>query len=167
MRPEKNSISEWIKSKIEPSPYVIIIDFATLKVSEFTELRTRLRGVGAQCRVTKNTLLRRALKELGLPDFGNQLSGQTAIVVGEKDVCAAAKILRNFSDEFKKPEIKGGILDFGILTKQQVLNLADLPSKEVLLGQILGLIQTPATQIVRILSGPATQIAQLIKAKNN
>jgi large subunit ribosomal protein L10 len=166
MRPEKNSITEWIKSKINLSPYVIIIDFTSLKVSEFSELRKRLFGVKAQCRVTKNTLLKRALKQLELPDFGNGLSGQTAVIIGENDVCAAAKILKNFVDEFKKPQIKGGILDAAILTKEQILNLAELPSREILLGQMLALLSAPATQLTRILNAPASQIAQIIKAKN-
>ncbi len=166
MRPEKNSITDWIKSKITPSPYVIIIDFTGLKVSEFTELRKRLLAVNSQCRVTKNTLLKRALKQLDLPDFATGLSGQTAVVIGENDVCAAAKILKNFVDEFKKPQIKGGILDAAILTKDQVLNLAELPSKEILLGQLLGVLKAPATKLARLLSTPAMQIAQVIKAKN-
>jgi large subunit ribosomal protein L10 len=167
MRPEKNSITDWIKSKIHSSPYVLIIDFNGLKVSEFNELRKKLFAINAQCRVTKNTLLKRALKELDLPDYANDLSGQTAVVIGQSDVCAAAKVLKNFIDEFKKPAIKGGILDAAILTKEQVINLASLPSREVLLGQILRILNAPATKLTRLLNTPGAQIAQVIKAKNS
>jgi large subunit ribosomal protein L10 len=166
MRPEKNLITDWIKSKINLSPYVLIIDFTTLKVSEFTELRKRLLAVNAQCRVTKNTLLRRALKQLGLPDLGNSLTGQTAIVIGEHDVSAAAKILKNFIDEFKKLKIKCGILDAIIISQEQVLSIADLPSRETLRSKILGLLKAPSSKLVQVINTPAAQIVQIIKTKN-
>ncbi|MCS7064369.1 MAG: 50S ribosomal protein L10 [Methylacidiphilales bacterium] len=166
MRPEKNSIVDWIKSKINRSPYVIIINYTGLKVSEFNELRNRLYKVNAQCRVTKNTLLRRALRELNLPDYTPGISGQTAVVFGQSDVCAAAKVLKNFIDEFKKPSLKGGILESAIVTQDQILSLADLPSKEVLLAQILGLLKAPANKLAQLLNTPASQLAYLIKAKN-
>jgi large subunit ribosomal protein L10 len=163
MRPEKQFIVDEIRSRVNASPFVLVTDYTGLKVLQFTELRTRLRAVQAECRVVKNTFLARVLKESGV-DLHATLKGQTAVITGEKDVCAAAKILKNYIAEFKLPVLKGGILDKVILTKEQVMDLSDLPSKEVLQAKLLGLLQTPAAQLVRLLNTPASQLAQVIKA---
>jgi large subunit ribosomal protein L10 len=165
MRPEKSSIIDDIQKKVNASPFVILTDYTGLKVSQFTELRNRLSTVGCEYRVVKNTLLEKALQKAGLPDFSSQLKGQSAVIIGEKDVCAAAKILKNFVAEFKKPVLKAGILDKALLSAADVQALADLPSREVLLAKILGLLQAPASQLARILNTPASQVAQVLKAK--
>ncbi|PAW79275.1 MAG: 50S ribosomal protein L10 [Verrucomicrobia bacterium Tous-C9LFEB] len=163
MRPEKNSIITEIQSKVNASPFVLLTEYAGMRVDHLSELRKRLHGVGAEYRVVKNTLLRRALKDANLPELGG-LQGQTAVVLGEKDVCAAAKVLKSFTAEFTKPVIKGGILDNALLDKAQILALADLPSREVLLAKILGTLLAPASQLVRLLNTPASQVAQVLKA---
>lgn len=166
MRPEKNSIISEIQVKVNAAPFVLLTEYAGMRVDHFNELRKRLHGVGAEYRVVKNTLLRRALKDSKLPEFDGLLNGQTAVILGDKDVSAAAKILKTFASEFTKPVIKAGILDNAILDKSAILALADLPSREVLLGKILGLLQAPASQLVRLLNTPAAQVAQVIKANS-
>jgi large subunit ribosomal protein L10 len=158
MRVEKKFIVDEIKSQDANVPYLIVTDYTGLKVAQFNDLRTRLRGAGAEVRVVKNTFLSRVLKEAGLPEL------ETAIVFGDKDISAAAKLLKNFAAEFKLPSIKAGILDKAVLDTKQVLALADLPSREVLLGKILGLLQAPAGQLVRLINTPASQLAQVLKA---
>jgi large subunit ribosomal protein L10 len=154
MRVEKVSIIADVQQKVNHSPFVILVNYAGLKVSEFTELRHRLYNVQSECRVVKNTLLRKALQNENLPDLETHLNGQSAVVIGEKDVFAACKVLKAFQNEFKKPEIRIGILDRNIISKEQVLEFADIPPREVVLGKILGLLQAPASKI-----------AQIIKAK--
>lgn len=163
MRPEKQFIVDEIRGRINASPYLLVTDYTGLKVSQFSELRTRLRTVNAECRVVKNTFLARVLKESGV-DLGSTLKGQTAVITGDQDVCAAAKILKNYVSEFKLPVIKGGVLDKAVLQKEEVLALADLPSREVLYAKILGLLQAPATKLVRLINTPAGQLAQVLKA---
>lgn len=163
MRPEKQFIVEEIRSQVNASPYLLVTDYTGLKVAQFNELRTRLRVAKAECHVIKNTFLTRVLKESGV-DLGDQLKGQTAVVMGEQDVCAAAKVLKNFISEFKQPVLKMGVLDKALLTTAQVNDLADLPPREVILAKLLGLLQTPASQLARILNTPAAQIAQVLKA---
>jgi len=163
MRPEKQFIVDEIRGRVNASPFVLVTDYTGLKVSQFSELRVRLRTAQAECRVVKNTFLAKVLKESGV-DLGATLKGQTAVITGEKDVCAAAKVLKNFIAEFKLPALKGGILDKAILSKDEVLALADLPSREILLGKILGLLQAPSTKLVRLLNTPGAQLAQVIKA---
>lgn len=164
MRPEKASIVEDIASRLNASPFVFVADYTGLKVAQFAELRTRLYGVGAQCYVVKNTFLRRAVADAGLPEITG-LGGQTAIVTGHKDVAAAAKILKNFTAEFKKPTVKTGIVDKLVISAEQIQQIADLPSREVLLSTLLGLLNQPATMLVRVLNEPASSLARVLKAK--
>jgi len=164
MRPEKPTIVEDVKLRLTNSPFLIIVEYGGMNVQHFAELRTRLGGVGASMTVVKNTFLRRSVKDAGLPDLDRHLTGQTAFVVGDKDICAAAKILKTFSAEFTKPNIRAGILDNQILETSQVMALADLPAKEILQSQLLALLLTPATQLVRTLNEPAASLARVLKA---
>jgi large subunit ribosomal protein L10 len=163
MRPEKATVVEDLQTKLNASPFLFVTDYTGLKVDQFAELRNRLHGAGARCHVVKNTFLRRAAKDAGLPEMGD-LKGQTAIVVGDKDVAAAAKIIKGFTAEFKKPVVRIGVIDSAVVTSDQIKAIADLPSREVIFSQLLGLIQTPATQIVRILNEPAAMIARAVQA---
>ena len=164
MRPEKPTIVEDVKTRLDNSPFLIVVDYGGMNVEHFAELRTRLAGTGSSLTVIKNTFLRRSIKESGLPELDAHLVGQTAFVVGEKDICAAAKVLKTFSSEFEKPKIRAGILDNAVLETAQVIALADLPSKEVLQSQLLALLLTPATQLVRTLNEPAASLARVLAA---
>jgi large subunit ribosomal protein L10 len=136
-----------------------------MDVLQFAELRTRLAGAGAECRVVKNSFLKRAAAEVGYPDLGENLSGQTAIVIGESDVCAAAKVLKTFSAEFQKPAVKAGVLDKAILSSEQIQALAELPAKNVLQAQLLGVLQAPLQRLLTVLNEPGASLARLLKAK--
>ena len=109
--------------------------------------------------------MKRVLSDAGLPDLSEDLAGQTAFVTGESDVCAVAKVVANFEKEFKKPEIKAGILDGAVLSADEVKGLAALPPRDVLLAQLLATINAPATHLVRVVNEPAASIARVIKAK--
>ncbi len=165
MRPEKASIVSDLSEKINRSPFVLVTDYQRMKVTQFGELRNRLMPAGAEVRVVKNSFLKRALDEGGFPDVGEQLTGQTAIVLGESDVAPVAKILKTFAAEFKVAALKVGMVDKVILSTKDVEALAELPSREVLLSQLLGLFLMPATSLVRVLNEPATAFARLLKAK--
>ena len=164
MRPEKPTIVEDVKLRLANSPFLIIVEYGGMNVDHFAELRTRLSGAGASITVVKNTFLRRSIKDAGLPELDAHLTGQTAFVVGEKDICASAKIIKTFASEFEKPKIRAGILDNSILETAQVLALADLPSKEVLQAQLLGLLLMPATKLVRTLNEPGASLARVLAA---
>ena len=164
MRPEKNLIISEIKARVDRAPYVLLTDYTGMQVPQFNELRNRLNGANAEFRVVKNNLLRRALQGSNLPDLESYLHGQSAVVLGENDVSAAAKILKSFTAEFQKPKIKVGILDRAVLDPAQIMALADLPSKEVLQAKLLGLLLAPASTLVRLINTPASQVAQVLKA---
>lgn len=164
MHPAKETIVEDLQAKLNASPYLFVADYTGLKVAQFAELRNRLWSVGARCHVVKNTFLRRAALGAGLPELA-ELKGQTAIVVGDKDVAAAAKVLKNFTAEFKKPEMKTGVVDRIVVSTEQIKAIADLPSREVLLATLLGTLNAPASKLVRVLNEPASSLARLLQAK--
>jgi len=164
MRPEKNLIIDEIKSRVDRAPYVLLTDYTGMQVPQFNELRNRLSGAKAEYRVVKNNLLRRALQGSNLPDLESYLHGQSAVIMGETDISAAAKVLKNFASEFKKPVLKIGILDRAVVDVNQIMAMADLPSKDVLQAKLLGLLMAPASTLVRLINTPASQVAQVLKA---
>lgn len=165
MRPEKASIVSDLSEKLNRSPFLLVTDYQRMKVDQFGELRNRLAPAGAEVRVVKNSFLKRAMADSGLPDVGDKLTGQTAIVLGENDVAPIAKILKMFAAEFKIATLKVGVVDKAVLSTADVEALAELPSREVLLSQLLGLLLMPATRLVRVLNEPASAFARLLAAK--
>ena len=165
MRPEKASIVSDLSEKLNRSPFLLVTDYQRMKVDQFGELRNRLAPAGAEVRVVKNSFLKRAMADSGMPDVGDKLTGQTAIVMGENDVAPVAKILKLFAAEFKIATLKIGVVDKAVLSTSDVEALAELPSREVLLSQLLGLLLAPAIRLVRVLNEPASAFARLLAAK--
>jgi large subunit ribosomal protein L10 len=165
MRPEKASIVSDLSEKLNRSPFLLVTDYQRMKVDQFGELRNRLAPAGAEVRVVKNSFLKRAMADSGLPDVGDKLTGQTAIVMGENDVAPVAKILKLFAAEFKIATLKIGVVDKAVLSTSDVEALAELPAREILLSQLLGLLLAPATRLVRVLNEPASAFARLLAAK--
>ena len=165
MRPEKASIVSDLSEKLNRSPFLLVTDYQRMKVDQFGELRNRLAPAGAEVRVVKNSFLKRAMADSGMPDVGDKLTGQTAIVMGENDVAPVAKILKLFAAEFKIGTLKIGVVDKAVLSTADVEALAELPSREILLSQLLGLLLAPATRLVRVLNEPASAFARLLAAK--
>ena len=150
MNPDKKIIINGLLDRVNASPYLIVIDYTGLTVQQFTELRNRLGAGGASCTVAKNSYMRKALAEAGMPDIGNDLVGQMAYVMGDAEVFAAAKAIKNFEKEFKKPEMKVGILGNAVLDAVALQGIADIPSREAVLSQLLATILEPATRIARV-----------------
>jgi large subunit ribosomal protein L10 len=167
MRPEKANIVSDLSEKLNRSPFLLVTDYQRMKVDQFGELRNRLAPAGAEVCVVKNSFLKRAMADSGMPDVGDKLTGQTAIVMGENDVAPVAKILKLFAAEFKIATLKIGVVGKAILSTSDVEALAELPSREVLLSKLLGLLLAPATQLVRVLNEPASAFARLMKAKGD
>ena len=101
MRAEKQYLTQEYVARLNASPFAIIADYQGLTVAQFTELRRRLSGAAAEIHVVKNSVLCLAAKEVGLPDLKGLLAGQLAVVTGQKDVSAAAKVLKTFGADRK------------------------------------------------------------------
>src|SRR3954452_5512943 len=165
MRPEKADIVSDLSEKLNKSPFMLVTDYQRMKADQFSELRNRLQPAGAEVRVVKNSFLKRAMKDSGLPDVGDQLTGQTAVVMGEREVAPATQILKTFAAEFKIAALKIGVVDKSVLATKDIEALAELPPREVLLAQLLGLLMSPMSGLARLLNEPGASLARLLNAK--
>jgi len=165
MRPEKASIVSELSETLKRAPFVLVTDYRGMKVADFSELRNRLAPAGAEMHVIKNNFLKRAMADSGFPDLGEQFGGQTAVVTGQADVAPVAKIFKSFASEFKLGALKVGFVDRAVLSTAELEAIAELPPREILQAQLLGLLLSPATGLVRLLNEPASALARLLKAK--
>jgi len=144
-----------LSQQLAGSPTIYVTDFTGLDVAHITDLRRRLRAVGVEYVVVKNTLARRALTEKQLKDGGPEsfLAGPTALVLAGADPVGAAKVLTDFAKEFEKPAIKVGLVEGKPVTQAQVKSLAALPAKAQLLAQVGGAFQAPMAGFLGVLNG--------------
>lgn len=143
---------------------VILTDYRGLRVSEIEELRRALRNNQATYQVVKNRLLLIALKELGLEMPREWLEGPVAVAFCHGEVVAAAKAIQDFAKGRENFVVKGGLLGKTPITPAQVAALASLPPKEVILGQVLGAIQAPASQVVGVVASGIRQVLNVLQA---
>src|SRR6266576_7291477 len=167
MRAEKQYITKEYLTRLNASPFFIVVDYKGLKVGHLTELRRRLNKAGAEVHIVKNSIFRLAAKEAGVADLNGGLIGQMAVVTGQKDISTAAKVVKTFGSEFDKLKIKFGYLNNSRLADTDIIALADLPSIEVLRAKFLGLLNAPATQLVTLLNTPASQLARILSARKD
>jgi len=162
----KQAFIESLISDLSQTSSIIVTDYRGLSVDEITKLRRKLRTVGAEFKVVKNTLLKRALPECGLPVMEDILEGPTAIMVTSEDPVVATKTLTAYIKELKKevPTIKGGLLGTQVLSADQVIELSKLPSREEILGNLVGTIQSPVTNTVMTLGAVMQNLVGTIEA---
>jgi large subunit ribosomal protein L10 len=165
MRAEKQFIGAEYVQRLNASPFFIVVDYRGLTVGHFGELRKRLRKTGAEVHVVKNSIFRIAAKESRAADLAGSLAGQVAVVTGQRDISAAAKVLKTFQSEFEKPKLKFGFLNNQRLETAELQVLADLPPLEVLRAKLLGVLQAPAAQLARLLNTPAAQLVRVLQAR--
>ncbi|NLM53082.1 MAG: 50S ribosomal protein L10 [Firmicutes bacterium] len=142
---EKQKIVAQVKEDLEKAKTAIVADYRGLNVEQITKLRRALRAENVKFVVVKNTLAKRAAHELGIEDLDAYLEGPTAIAYGFDDPVAPAKVLVDFSKEFDKLEVKGGLLEGAPIDVTRIKALASLPSREVLLAQVAGTFAAPMT----------------------
>ena len=166
MRPEKASIVSELSEALKRSPFVLVTDYRGMKVTDFSELRSRLAPARAEVHVVKNNFLKLAMEDSGFPQVDDQFAGQTAVVTGEADVAPVTKIFKTFATEFKLAALRVGFVDRAMLSTAELETLAELPAREVLQAQLLGLFLSPATRLVRLFNEPGAALARLLNAKD-
>lgn len=154
-----------VRELLQESQLAVVIDYQGLTVAEIGDLRQRLRPLGGNCKIAKNTLI-------GLAVGGDEnwqpmqefLTGSTALLLVKEEVGAAIKAYQNFQKATKKTELRGGVMEGRALNKAEVEAIGDLPSKEQLMGQIAGAINALATQIAVGIKEVPGSLARGIKA---
>lgn len=168
MKALKQVIIDDLLERIQNSSFMFVADYGGMTVPQFSALRNRLTEAGAKFHVAKNSFVKRAADTVEYPEeVSEHLTGQTAVVTGEGDVCGVAKILKNFNKEFKRPEVRCAVLDGEFLSAEQVTALADLPPMEILQAQLLGVLSSPASKLVTVLNEPGASLARVLQAKHD
>ncbi len=150
--------------KLNSKKNIILTQYSGIKVKHLGVLRKKLRAVGVDYKVVKNNLFRRALKETGYEVIDEYLKGPTAVAFTDSDVSAAAKIFKDFKKEIAEFEVRAGIMENVVYGGTQMEKLADLPSKESLLSQIMMLLNAPLTNIATGMNQVIASVARGIKA---
>jgi large subunit ribosomal protein L10 len=147
-RPEKVKAVEELTADLKGAGSVFIAEYTGLKVQDMTELRKQLREAGVRFRVAKNTLIRRAATEAGMPDLIPFLNGPTAIAFGEDDPIPAAKVLQDFATRLEIPKVRTFFVANKGYDAGDLKALASLPSRDVLLSQLIAAVEGPISGFV-------------------
>ncbi len=167
-RQEKEKAIEQLKADFANSQASIVVDYKGLTVSQMSALRKNLRQSGASLKVAKLTLVKRALSDnAAIAALSDRLKEQLAIVFIGSESPAVAKALLEFSKKHEKLDVIAGSLQASILTKSEILELAKLPSKEVLIAQLLGTLQAPVTGLVCVLNMLVLRLLFVLKEIEN
>ena len=162
-RPEKEASVEEMKQRLQECSIAIASQYQGITVEEVTQLRSKMRAEGVKFKVYKNTLATRALKELNLEAATKFMDGPT-IWAFSKDAAAPARILKEFGKAVDKVKMQGGILDGKSVDAKMLEALADLPSRHVLLGQLVGVLAAPLQNFVGVMSAVPRNLLGVLEA---
>lgn len=131
------------QAKLQESASVVVVDYLGLTVAQVTELRKQLREAGVEMKVLKNSIIGRAAQAAGLEGMEDIFKGPTAVAFSKEDVVAPAKIIADFAKTAEALEIKGGVIEGKVASKDEVEALAKLPNREGMLSMLLSVLQAP------------------------
>ncbi len=152
-REQKAEVVTDLQGKFGKAQIAFVADYQGLTVLEIQELRRSLRNYDAEVRVAKNTFLRRAVQGTGFEGLTEHFTGTTAVTVSYGDPVQPAKIIDEFAKAHPKFTIRAAVMAGKVLSPEDITALAKLPSREILLGQLLGVLNAVPTGLVRVLSG--------------
>lgn len=163
-RAERTTVIDSLEQEFKQARGIFLTDNNKINVEKVTKLRSDLRKQGIRFKVVKNSLAREACKRIGIDDLGQFFTGPTAIAVADEDGAAPAKILKNFQKENKLLAVKVAYVDGTVFSAEQASELADLPSKEVLLATLLGTLKAPVGNFAGVLNGIMTKFVRTLDA---
>ena len=163
-RADKVAVVDEVRARFAEAEAVLFTEYRGLDVTEMADLRGRLIDADCRYKIFKNTLVRRALTDDAPDEAMDLLLGPTALAFCGKDPSAAAKALRTFADEHEALVIKGGILAGTLLSDDQVRDLADLPSRDELMAQMLGALAAPLGSLASMMNNLIGEMSGLVQA---
>ena len=156
---------ELLTEKLRKAKVAVLTDYRGLTVKQMQDLRGKLRTGNVEYRVVKNTLARRAADAAGYKDLESELKGPVAIAFGYDDLSLPPRLINEFVRTTRlKLEVVGGVVEGRVFNRDQIKQLADLPSREVLLAQLLGTLQSPVAQLIGIMQTPVQQLIGVLNA---
>jgi len=161
---QKETLVKDLASKLKNSKAAVFSDYKGLSVKDMTAMRRELRAEGIDLKVAKKTLISIALKDAGIQLDARELEGQVAIAISSQDEVAAAKILAKAAKANENLKIVAGVLGTQAISKEEVIALSKLPSKEQLLAQLVGTLNAPVSGFVNVLAGNIRGLVNVLKA---
>jgi large subunit ribosomal protein L10 len=161
---EKSAVVEQLADSFGRARIALVSEYKGITAGESDEMRRRLRAIQGEFRVAKNTLVRRAIEGTAYAALEQNLGGPVGIILSFADPVELAKTVgsfREFGDKFK---VRGGVLDGKPITPEDIQALASMPPRPVVMAQLLGLLQAPATRLARLLNEPGSAMARLLDA---
>jgi large subunit ribosomal protein L10 len=161
---QKTALVEQLAQNLGRASIALISEYKGMTAGESDQMRRRIRAVRGEFRVSKNTLVRRAVKNTPFEVLQEKLGGPVGLIISYADPVELVKTVssfREFGDRFK---VRGAVLDGQPLSAEEVAALAVLPPREVIFAQLLGLLQAPATQLARLLNEPGSAVARVLDA---
>jgi len=155
-----------LRERIERAAIIIAAEYRGLSVGELDDLRRVIRGAGVEMKVVKNRLFQRAAQEAQRPELAELLEGPTAVIFGNEDVAAAAKAVSDYMRQARNTfAVRKAVMDGQFLSAAEIQELASLPTRPVLLGQLAGALQAPITRLASLLNGSMQNLAGLLDAR--
>jgi len=161
---QKKELVENLAKELADAEISFLVDYKGLTVSQVTELRAKLRDAGAQMAVVKNTLMRLAVKETGSEVLTDLFKGPNAIIISKDDPVAPAKVISDFLKTNEKIQLKGAALGGKLLSEEDVMQLAKMPSKEELLAKLVYTLNAVPTNLVNVLAGVPRSFLNVLNA---
>jgi large subunit ribosomal protein L10 len=156
---------ELLTDKLKRAKVALLTDYRGLTVTQIQDLRGKLRSGEVEYRVVKNTLARRAAEAAGVKDLEKELEGPVAIAFGYDDLSVPSKLINEWVRATRlKLDVKGGLVEGRVFTPDQVKQLADLPSRETLISQLAGTIQSPVARLAGALQTPLSMLASALES---
>ena len=154
-----------LTDKLKKAKVAVLTDYRGLTVSQIQDLRGKLRSGDVEYRVVKNTLTRRAAEAAGVADLEKELEGPVAIAFGYDDLSTPSKLINEWVRTSRlKLEFRGGLVEGRVFSPEQVRQLADMPSRETLLSQLAGTLQSPLAQLAGALQTPLSMLAGALES---
>jgi large subunit ribosomal protein L10 len=164
VRPDKVATVKEVKARVKSTSTAVVTEYRGMTVAQISTLRRQLRTLDADFKVYKNTLVLRAISGTEVESLGELLTGPTAITFVDGDISAVAKALRDFARETPTLVVKGGVVDGKALTFKDLVSLADLPSRDVLLAQFAGALASPLRTMASLLKAVPQNFAYGLSA---
>jgi large subunit ribosomal protein L10 len=164
---QKAKTIDKLSDQLSRAQLTIVTDYRGLTVGDLQTLRGNLRPFGAEFHIAKNTLARIAATNAGIEGLDPVLEGPTAIVLAYDDIVGPSKAISDFARTSRILSVKGGVMNQKFIAATDIEAVASLPSREVLLAKLLGMLQSPMARTVGVLSGPSRSLAFVLQARVN
>jgi len=161
---QKTSVVKALRDRFGSASIALVSEYKGMNAGETAEMRRKIRAVRGEMKVAKNSLVRRAIEGTAYAPLGEKLGGPVGLILTESDPVELVKTIVGFKDLGDKFKLRGAVMAGQTLTAEEINTLATLPPKAVVMAQLLGLLNAPATQLVRLINEPGSMLARAIDA---